>query len=111
MVGYSPITSTTPTGEQPMADKADQALKLAQKVEKDLKAFQEHMKKVEKNLVDAINERAKAITDLHNEQDKRFTQLHNEQDKKFTEAHNQQGKEIQAVIAWAQKTFDTKGWF
>jgi hypothetical protein len=50
-----------------MADKADQALKLAQKVEKELKAFQEHMKKVEKNAIDAINERSQKMTDLHNE--------------------------------------------
>jgi Asp-tRNA(Asn)/Glu-tRNA(Gln) amidotransferase A subunit family amidase len=83
-----------------MADKADQALKLAQKVE-------EHLKKVEKNLLDAINERAKNMTDLHNDQNKRL----NEMEKKFTEAHNQQAKELDGVVAWAKKTFDTKGWF
>ena len=83
-----------------MADKADQALKLAQKLEKDLKALEDFVKKVDKNLREAIDERAKKMTDLHNEQDKRYTEL-----------HNQQAKEISAVVAWAQKTFDTKGWF
>jgi hypothetical protein len=90
-----------------MADKADQALKLAQKLEKELKALQELVKKVEKNLVDAINERAQKMTDLHNEQNKRL----NDMEKKFTDAHNQQAKEIDGVVAWAKQTFDTKGWF
>jgi hypothetical protein len=90
-----------------MADKADQALKLAQKVEKDLKALKEHLNKVEKNLIDAINERAQKMTDLHNDQNKRL----NEMDKKYTDAHNTQAKEIDGVVAWAKQTFDTKGWF
>jgi hypothetical protein len=90
------LTTTTPTGGQPMADKADQALKLAQKLEKDLKAVTDKVKE----LIDAVNE-----------QGKKFTNLHNEQDKRYTELHNQQAKEINAVVAWAQKTFDTKGWF
>jgi hypothetical protein len=83
-----------------MADKADQALKLAQKNEKDLKALQDFVTKIEKNLREAIDERAKKMIELHNEQDKRYTELHNKQDAK-----------IQEVVAWAQKTFDTKGWF
>ena len=94
-----------------MADKADQALKLAQKVEKDLA-------RIEKNLIDQINKALKQLTELHNEQDKRFTELHNEQnkrlnemDKKYTDAHNQQAKEIAGVVTWAKQTFDTKGWF
>jgi Skp family chaperone for outer membrane proteins len=103
------ITATD--GRQPMADKADQALKLAQKVEKDLKALQDHVKKVEQGLLDAINVRSQKMTDLHNEQDKRLTDSHNKQEAKFTELHNEQNKRISAVVAWAAKTFDTKGWF
>ena len=76
-----------------MADKADQALKLAQKVEKDLV-------RIEKNLCDQINEGFKKITDMHNQQEKRFTEL-----------HKQQADEMKAIRAWAEKTFDTKGWF
>jgi hypothetical protein len=109
--GYLPIPTTTPTGEKPMADKADQALKLAQKVEKDLKT-------VEKSLVDQINDGFKKLTEAVNEHAKKFTDLHNEQnktihelDKKHSDLHNQQAKEINSVVAWAQKTFDTKGWF
>jgi hypothetical protein len=46
--------------EKPMADKADQALKLAQKNEKDLKGLEDLLRKVEKNLVDALNEKEKS---------------------------------------------------
>jgi hypothetical protein len=102
--GYLRITTTTPIGEMPMADKADQALKLAQKVEKDLKAL-------EKRLIDLHNEQDKKFTEAHNKQEKKFTDAHNEQDKRYTELHNQQAKEINDVVAWAKKTFDTKGWF
>jgi hypothetical protein len=46
-VGYLPIATTTPTGKKPMADKANQALKLAQKVEKDLKRLENLMRKID----------------------------------------------------------------
>jgi hypothetical protein len=98
-----------------MADKADQALKLAQKVEKDLKALEKHLmdqiNKGFKELTDLHNAQEKRFTELHNEQDKRHTELHNEQDKHFIELHNEQAEKINEVVAWAQKTFDTKGWF
>lgn len=62
-----------------MADKADQALKLAQKLEKEM-------------------------TNLHDEQSKRM----NEMDKRYTDAHNQQAKELEKIMAWAKATFATK---
>ena len=58
-----------------MALKADQALKLAQKVEKDLNS-------VEKHLIDEINkgfkelaDRIKKLEELHDEQEKRVSEM------------------------------------
>ena len=99
-VGYLPITTTPPTGGQAMADKADQALKLAQKLEKDLKAL-------EKKFDDAHNRQEQKFVDAHNDQNK----VIHEMDKKYAEAHNAQDKRISSVVAWAEKSFDTKGLF
>ena len=79
-----------------MADKADQALKLAQNLEKDLKAMEKRLLELDKKFTDAHNEQNKSMDEI----DKRYTGLHNEQSKKIAE-----------VVAWAQKTFDTKGFF
>jgi chromosome segregation ATPase len=103
-VGYLFLTTTTQTGGHPMADKADQALKLAQKLEKDLKALQDQLAKNDKSVREDINKALKELSES-------LTKLHNEQDKKYTDAHNQQAKEIDGVVAWAKQTFDTKGWF
>jgi hypothetical protein len=62
-----------------MADKADQALKLAQKVEKDFQKLEKDLKTIEKNFGE--------LTDMHNAQNKRLDEL----DKKF-DAQNQQAK-------------------
>ena len=91
----------------PMADKADQALKLAQTVEKELKALTDLVRKIEK----VQNDWEKEQTEWIKKVEKNLADAINEQDKKFTEAHNQQTKEINAVVDWAQKTFDTKGFF
>ncbi len=90
-----------------MADKADQALKLAQKVEKDLKTLTDLVRKIEK----VQNDWEKEQTEWIKKVEKNLADAISQQDKKFTEAHNQQTKEINAVVAWAQKTFDTKGFF
>jgi hypothetical protein len=90
-----------------MADKADQALKLAQKVEKDLKTLTDLVRKIEKVQNDWEKEQTNWIQSI----DKKLADAINEQNKKFTDAHNQQAKEIDGVVAWAKQTFDTKGWF
>jgi hypothetical protein len=86
-----------------MADKADQALKLAQKLEKDMKT---NDKAVRVDINKALKETAENFTKLHNEQTARM----NEMDKRYTDLHNKQAKELNDIIAWAKKNFSEK-WF
>ena len=90
-----------------MADKADQALKLAQKLEKDLKTLTDLVRKIEK----VQNDWEKEQTEWIKKVEKNLADAVDEQGKKFTDLHNQQAKEMQGIIAWAKQTFDTKGWF